>query len=85
VGVVPGVVTLMAAVRQGHNGGVNANGEALTDNAVMVGTTYNLAVNVEASLSYTAQSGTAWDAANAATGVEPPGKTVTTLMLQAMF
>ena len=85
VGVVPGVVTLMAAVRQGHNGGVDANGDALTDNAVMVGTTYNLAVNVEASLSYTAQSGTAWDAANAATGVEPPGKTVTTLMLQAMF
>jgi hypothetical protein len=85
LGVVPGVVTLMAAVRQGHNGGVDANGEALTDNAVMVGTTYNLAVNVEASLSYTAQSGTAWDAANAATGVEPPGKTVTTLMLQAMF
>lgn len=85
VGVVPGVVTLMAAVRQGHNGGVDANGDALTDNAVMVGTTYNLAVNVEASLSYTAQSGTAWDAVNSSTGGEPTGKTVTTLMLQAMF
>jgi len=85
LGVVPGVVTLMAAVRQGHNGGVDANGDALTDNAVMVGTTYNLAVNVEASLSYTAQSGTAWDAVNSSTGGEPTGKTVTTLMLQAMF
>jgi len=73
----------MAAVRQGHNGGVDANGDALTDNAVMVGATYNMAVNVEASLSYTAQSGTAWDAD--ATGAEPAGKTVTTLMLQAMF
>lgn len=85
LGVVPGVATLMAAVRQGHNGGVDANGDALTDNAVMVGATYNMMVNVEASLSYTAQSGTAWDAANSSTGVEPAGKTVTTLMLQAMF
>ena len=85
LGVVPGVATLMAAVRQGHNGGIDANGDALTDNAVMVGATYNIEVNVEASLSYTTQSGTAWDAANSSTGVEPPGKTVTTLMLQAMF
>lgn len=84
LGVVPGVATLMAAVRQGHNGGVDANGDALTDNAVMVGATYNMAVNVEASLSYTAQSGTAWDA-DPVTGAEPAGKTVTTLMLQAMF
>ncbi len=82
VGVVPGVATLMAALRQGHNGGVDANGDALTDNAVMVGATYNLTVNVEASLSYTAQSGTAW---NTVAGVEPAGKSVTTLMLQAMF
>lgn len=82
VGVVPGVATLMAAVRQGKNGGVDANGDALTDNAVMVGATYNLTVNVEASLSYTVQSGTAWDTV---AGVEPAGKSVTTLMLQAMF
>ena len=83
VGVVPNMATVMAAVRLGKNGGVGANGDALTDNAVMVGATYNLAVNVETSLSYTAQSGTAWDA-NPVTG-EPAGKTVTTLMLQAMF
>lgn len=83
VGVVPGVATLMAAVRQGHNGNVDVNGDAMTDNAVMVGATYNMAVNVEASLSYTAQSGTAWDD-DPVTG-EPAGKRVTTLMLQAMF
>jgi hypothetical protein len=83
VGVIPGMATLMAAVRQAHNGGVDANGDALTDNAYMLGATYNIEVNVEASLSYTAQSGTAWDA-NPVTG-EPAGKTVTTLMLQAMF
>lgn len=82
VGVVPGVATLMAAVRQGKNGSVDASGAALTDNAVMLGATYNMAVNVAASLSYTVQSGTAWDTV---AGVEPAGKTVTTLMLEAMF
>lgn len=82
VGVVPNVATMMVAIRQGHNGLVDANGDAMTDNAFMVGGTYNLSINVEASLSYTAQSGTAWDPV---AGAEPPGKTVTTVMLQAMF
>jgi hypothetical protein len=82
LGVIPNVATVMAAVRQAHNGAADANGDAVTDNAIMVGATYNLSVNVETSLSYTAQSGTAWDAVG---GVEPSGKTVTTLMLQAMF
>lgn len=83
VGVVPGVATVMAAVRQGKNGGLDVAGNAATDNALMVGATYNLAINVETSLSYTTQSGTAWDA-DPVTG-EPAGKNVTTLMLQAMF
>ena len=82
VGVVPNVATMMVAIRQGHNGLVDANGDAMTDNAFMVGATYNLSINVEASLSYTAQSGTAWVPV---AGSEPPGKTVTTVMLQAMF
>lgn len=82
LGVVPGVATVIAAVRQGHSGGVDANGDALTDNAVMAVATYNLAENVVTSLSYTVQSGTAWVTV---AGVEPVGKTVTTLMLQALF
>lgn len=91
VGVVPGVVTVMAALRQAKNGAVDAvTGNALTDNGIMVGLTYELAMNVEASLSYTTQSGTAWDAANHCDAVtlectEPAGKNVTTLMLQALF
>ena len=84
LGVIPNVATVMAAIRQAHNGGLDANNEAKTDNAIMLGVTYNLSVNVETSLSYTAQSGTAWDK-DAVTGVEPAGKTVTTAMLQAMF
>jgi len=87
VGVVPGVATLMAAVRQAKNGGLDEAGNPATDNAVMVGATYNFTVNVEASLSYTTQSGTAWDtpATGPNAGIEPAGKTVTTAMLQAMF
>jgi len=69
-------------VRLGKNGGVSTSGDALTDDAIMVGATYGLAVNVEASLSFTSQSGTAW---SSVAGVEPPGKTVTTLMLEAVF
>ena len=82
IGVVPNVATMMAAIRQAKNGNVDTNGDAMTDNALMIGATYNMSVNVELSLSYTAQSGTAWDAV---AGVEPAGKTVTTAMLQAMF
>jgi len=83
LGVIPNVATVMAAVRMGKNGAENpTTHEALTDDAIMVGATYNLAVNVELSLSYTAQSGTAWDTV---VGVSPAGKEVTTLMLQAMF
>ena len=81
-GVVPRVATLMAAIRQARNGSVNAAGDAVTDNAIMVGGTYSFAENVEASLSYTTQSGTAWDPV---AGVEPPGKNVTTVMLEAVF
>jgi hypothetical protein len=83
VGVVPGVATIMAAVRQANNGSLDAAGNAATDNAIMVGGTYNMDQNVELSLSYTTQSGTAWNA-DPVTG-EPAGKNVTTAMLQAMF
>ena len=77
---VPGVVTVTAAYRMANNGAVDAAGDKLTDNAAMLGLTYALAMNMSASLAYTAQSGTAWDAANYA-GVEPAGKTTTTLAM----
>jgi len=81
VGVIPKVATLMMAMRMAKNGSV-VSGSAVTDNGLMVGGTYTIAENVEASLSYTTQSGTAWDSV---AGVEPPGKNVTTLMLEALF
>jgi hypothetical protein len=81
-GMIPGKATLMAAMRMAKNGAVDVSKTAVTDNALMVGASYKLVENVEASLEYTTQSGTAWDAVS---GAEPAGKTVTTLMLQAMF
>jgi hypothetical protein len=81
-GFAPGIATVMMAVRMGKDGSLT-NGSDTTDNAVMMGLTYDIAMNVEASLSYTTQSGTKWDAP--AGGVEPAGKAVTTLMLEALF
>ncbi len=85
VGVVPGIVTLMASCRAANDGRVSAANENLTDNAVMVGLTYTLAMNMQISLAYTAQSGTAWDAANNVGGVEPAGKTTTALAMMVLF
>lgn len=83
IGVVPGVTTVMAAMRMGKNGKLSG-ADSVTDNALMLGVTYELAMNVEASLSHTMQSGKAWDV-DPATGYEPAGKTVTSLMLEALF
>ncbi len=67
----------------------NQWGEA--DNAVMVGATYDLAMNISLSINYTMQSGSYWDKAAAGTlpagaGVtNDNGKTATTLLMEALF
>lgn len=68
--------TLQGAVRSGNSAGKS-------DNAIMVGGTYALAQNIEMGLNYTMNSGDAWTAP--AGGTEPNGKTVTTLLFEAMF
>lgn len=73
IGIIPHISTLQLAFRSAKNHG------NLTDNAVMVGATYELAQNIELSLTHTAQSGGAWNAAL------PLGKTATTLMMEALF
>lgn len=78
-GVLPGKATLQVAMRSGNNGGVVA-GTNLTDNAVMVGATYELAQNMGLSLHYTAQSGSFWS-----TQVAPVGQNATTLLLETLF
>ena len=70
--------TLQGAVRVGKQGA------GLSDNAVMIGATYDLAQNLALGLNYTTQSGDFWSAANNG-GTEPNGKNVTTLLFEAMF
>ncbi len=67
-------------------GGVGS-GKSYTDNAVMIGATYELAQNIEIGLNYTKQSGSLWsqlDTNAAATG-GAIGKTSSTLLLEVLF
>ncbi len=73
--------TLQAALRSAKNGmGAGVDG----DNAFYIGAAYALSMNMEVSLAYTAQSGSAWNA-NAVTGLVPAGKTATTVLLETLF
>ncbi|WP_283742750.1 hypothetical protein [Sideroxydans sp. CL21] len=64
LGVVPGIATVQAGFRFGKSGqdagllatGV-ANGANASDNAIMVGATYSIALNVRAEVTYVHQSG----------------------------
>lgn len=78
IGIIPHVSTLQLAYRNANNHSAANN----KDNAIMVAATYELAQNMELSLTHTAQSGSAWNATAAGT---PMGKTATTLMLEALF
>lgn len=72
LGVVPGVATVQLALR-------NAKDFAgLSDNAIMVGATYELSMNMELGLHYTTQSGSAWNNATV-------GKNMTTFLLETLF
>ena len=79
LGVLPRT-TLQLAYRSGKNGGA-AGAEG--DNAYTLGATYLMAQNMNLSLAYTANSGSAYDAAALVGPVM--GKTVTTLLLAVAF
>lgn len=91
LGVVPGLATVQLALRSAKSGtnaaplGVVAAGSNMSDNAIQVGATYELAQNIELSLTHTAQSGAAWNASNYAAGTVMVGKKVTSLMMEALF
>lgn len=80
LGVIPHKATVQLAFRSGNSGAPPFVGASDTDNAIMLGGTYELAQNVELSLTHTAQSGGTWNVAP-----EPPGKTATSFMLEALF
>ena len=78
LGVIPGLATVQLSFRSAKSGAglLAAN---LNDNAFQIGGTYELAQNVELSLTHTSQSGSAWAVA------APVGKSITTLMMEALF
>lgn len=91
LGVIPGVATVQLAFRSGNSGAneLNALGAAIAgtnakSNAFQIGGTYELAQNIELSLTHSANSGSFWNA-NPVTGVQRAGKTVTTVMMEALF
>jgi hypothetical protein len=89
LGVIPGIATVQLAFRVGNSGqnelnaaGVAVAGTNAKSNAFQIGGTYELAQNIELSLTHSANSGSAF---NAVAGVPVAGKTVTTLMMEALF
>ncbi|ADE10506.1 hypothetical protein [Sideroxydans lithotrophicus] len=78
-GIIPHVSTIQVAMRLAKNGAAVNN----TDNALMLGVTYELAQNVALSLTRTQQSGSAWN--TDAAGNQAVGKTANTLLLEALF
>jgi len=80
LGVIPGISTLQLAFRSGTSGTIDPVTSAnLKDNAFQIGGTYELAQNLELSLTHSSNSGSAW----AAPGVV--GKNVTTFLMEALF
>jgi hypothetical protein len=68
LGVIPGVATIQLAMRQAKSGVADAANPTsnASDNAIMFGATYNLALNVRLELTYSKYSGDLYNAANAA-------------------
>ncbi len=79
LGVIPHT-TVQVAVRLAKNGASSDS----TDNALMLGVTYQMAQNMYLSFHHTQQSGSAWTGSSVA-GNEPAGKTGNTLLLQTSF
>jgi len=87
--------TVQAGLRLAKNGvdsglaadGVTPSGTSQTDNALMLGVTYQLAQNILLSFHHTQQSGSAWNAQmiGGVLNSEPVGKDANTLLLQTSF
>lgn len=86
LGVIPHKLTLQLAFRSAKNGTgslLTAVGQGDKDNAIMLGGSYEVAQNVGLYLTHTSQSGSAWN--TPVGGLEPVGKRVTSLTLEANF
>jgi len=84
LGVIPGIATMQLAFRSGKSGQADVAGGNLSDNAFQIGGTYELAQNLELSLTHSSNSGGVWGV-DPVTGLVPAGKTVTSLLMEALF
>lgn len=84
LGVIPGKATVQAAYRNGKSGLAANSTQTDGDNAIMLGGTYELAANMELSLTHTRQSGSAWDA-NTGVKAGTAGQNLTTLLVETLF
>ncbi len=90
LGVIPGKATVQLGLRRANSGGyvdpVGLTGGNATDNAIMVGATYNIEQNIRAELTYSKYSGDMYNAANAAAaGTAYTGTNLMTLDLAFGF
>ncbi len=92
LGVLPGVATIGAAIRQGKSGvAAVVGGGNLSDNALMLTATYKLQQNMMARLSYVSNTGGFWSAANAnsnivgMTNAQVMGSKTTMLNMYVLF
>lgn len=88
LGVLPGKATLQIGLRRAKSGAyidpIALTGNA-SDNALLLGATYNLALNARLELTYSKYSGDLYNAANAAAGNVPFGDKVTTIDMAFAF
>jgi hypothetical protein len=88
LGVIPNKATLQFGIRRassGQSSTVNLANTNMKDNAILVGATYALALNVRAEITYSKYSGSLYNAGEAAVTPGGKGNSLTTLNLWAAF
>ena len=86
LGVIPGVATIQLGLRSAKSGLADAvTGGNTSDNAVLIGATYNIALNMRAEITYSKYSGDLYNAANVAAGSAPNGDQMTMIDLAFGF
>jgi len=88
LGVIPNKATLQLGLRRassGQSSTINPANTNMTDNAIMVGATFALAMNVRAEFTYTKYSGNLYEAGELAMVAGGNGDSLTTINLWAAF
>ena len=92
LGVVPGVATVQLGLRHANSGnnvsgvaGVSDGSGNASDNAIMIGATYSIALNIRLEATFSKYSGGMYNSANTIAGNAPLGNRFTMLDLAFGF